>query len=259
METKMKYGNLDLKNKVSIVTGASGDIGSAIAEALLERGAFVNALYNKNEKPLDRLVEKYKKIGKFQIDFLQKGYKEKIKNLVEGVYKKHGRLDILLNVVGVWEMTPFLYESIETYNKMVRLNCEIPYIFSKIVIRHMIGKPETKHIINITSTAGVRGIAQQVSYSMSKAALRALTQALSEEFTQYGININSISPGPVDSKALEKYFPDKNAKKLLARSIPKYSLCRIEDVVNACLGILMNDYLTGADIILHGGREPIMK
>ena len=256
----MKYGNLNLKDKVSIVTGASGDIGSAIAEALLERGVFVNALCNKNEEPLNKLAEKYKKIEKFQIDFLQEDYKEKIKNLVEGIHKKHKNLDILLNVAGIWEMNPFLYEDIKDHEKMMRINCEIPYIFSKTVIRYMIGEPERKpNIINITSTAGVRGVAQQVSYSMSKAALRALTQALSEEFTQYGINVNSISPGPVDSKALEKYFPNKKAKKLLSKSIPKYSLCKKEDVVNACLGILMNDYLTGADIILHGGREPIMK
>lgn len=255
----MKYGNLNLNGKVSIVTGASGDIGSAIAEALLERDAFVNAVYNKNEEPLNKLAKRYEKIEKFQIDFLKGDYKEKIKNLVEGVHKKHKNLDILLNVAGIWEMSPFLYEEVENHEKMMRINCEIPYIFSKSSIRYMIGKPETKHIINIASTAGVRGVAQQISYSMSKAALRALTQALSEEFTQYGINVNSISPGPVDSKALEKYFPDERAKKLLSRSIPKYSLCKIEDVVNACLGILMNDYLTGADIILHGGREPIMK
>jgi len=255
-----KYGNIDLKDKVSIVTGASGDIGSAICEALLEREAYVNAVYNKNKEPLDNLVNLYsERIKLFQLDFLSDDFEKEIENYVKSVYQKHKKLDILINCAGIWEVTRFVDETPELRKRLMRINFEAPYVFSKSAFRYMLGRPGIKHIINIGSIAGVRGVAQQVSYSASKGALRTLTQAIAEEGANYGINVNCVSPGAVDSKAISKYFPDEKAKKLWAKSIPKYSLCKVEDVVNACLAILMNNYLTGAEIILHGGREPLMK
>lgn len=256
----MKYGNIDIEDKVSIVTGASGDIGNAICEALLERGAFVNAVYNKNKNSIDQLAEQYpKKVKGYQLDFLSDDFEKKIKNFVKDVYKQNKRLDILVNAAGVWKMIRFFDETPELRNKLMRINFETPYVFSQNVFKYMMGQPGIKHIMNIGSTAGIRGAGQQASYSTSKGALRTLTQAVAEEGANFGINVNCVSPGAVDSKAISEYFSDERAKKLLAKSIPKYSLCKVEDVVNACLGILMNDYLTGADIILHGGREPIMK
>lgn len=254
--TNKENKKLFLDGKIVIITGASGDIGIAMCESLLENGASISVVYNKGKERIEELKKKFpkKKIDEYQVDFLSGDWRDRIENIVKQIFRKYGRIDILLNVAGIWHVTPFLYESEEMHEKIMRVNYESARIFSKEVIKNMIGKPGIKHIINIASTAGLRGVAQQVSYSNSKAALISLTQATAEEYANYGINVNAISPGPVDTRAIEQYVPGEKAKKLLAKSIPKYALCKVEDVVNAMLGILMNDYLTGANIILHGGR-----
>ncbi len=252
--TKRDDGKKFLENKVAIVTGASGNIGLAICRALLENGASVNAFCNKGKDKIERLKKQYKNIECFELDFLSENFEEKIHEAVKRIHDTHKKLDILINVAGIWVVTPFLYEAKQQREKIWRINYEAALAFSKNTVRCMIGKPGIKNIINIVSTAGVKGVAQQISYSSSKAALVNLTEALAEEFANYGINVNAVSPGPVESDAIKQYIPDEKAKRLWAKSIPKYSLCKIEDVVNACLGILMNEYLTGANIVLHGGR-----
>lgn len=245
-----------LEGKIVIITGASGDMGIAICESLLETGAIINVFYNKGKERIVELKKKFpkEKIDEYQIDFLSNDWRVKIEESIKQIFKKYGRIDVLLNIAGIWYVTPFLYESEEMHERVMKINYETARIYSKEVVKYMIGKSGIKHIINIASTAGLRGVAQQVSYSNSKAALISLTQAMAEEYANYGINVNAISPGTVDTKAIEQYVPGEKAKRLLAKSIPKYALCKVEDVVNAMLGILMNDYLTGANIILHGGR-----
>jgi len=243
-----------LEDKVSIVTGASGDIGSEICKTLLDHGAYVNAFYNKGKEKIDELAKEYEKVRGFQIDFLSDNCGEKIQQSVREIRRKYKKLDILINVAGIWIHTPFLYETEEQHKKIWKINYEAPYLFSREVIRYMMGPPGTKHIINIASTAGVRGTAQQISYSNSKAALVNLSEALAEEFGGYGINVNSISPGLVKTQAIRPYITDGKVEKLAAKSIVKYALCKTEDVSIETLGILMGNYRNGANVLLHGGR-----
>jgi len=102
-------------------------------------------------------------------------------------------------------------------------------------------------------TSGTKGTGQQASYSATKAALIGLTQSIAEEFAPRGIKINAISPGLTDTPALSKYF-DESMKELLSKRIPIGKLCSPADIANATLGILMNNYMVGMNIILHGGK-----
>lgn len=243
-----------LKNKVVLVNGLSADIGKVIGEVLLENGAFVCGTYFKNKKSVEELMKKYgrAKVKIFELDLTSNNYEEEIRKIVEQTFKWKKKIDILINVSGIWMVKPFLYETKEDRKRIWRINYESYVVFSQEVIKKMLSTGGG-HIINIASTSGVRGAGQQIAYSASKSALINLTKSLAEEFGPRNIKVNCISPGPVDTKALSMYL-DEVAKELIIKGIPKSRLCYPIDVANVVLGILMNDYLTGANIILHGGK-----
>lgn len=244
---------LFLKNKVILINGLSADIGKMIGSVLLENGAYIAGTYCKNKKSIEDLMKKYKKkILTLYLDLMAENYEKKIKEIVEKTFKWKKRIDILINVSGIWLIKPFLYETKEDRKKIWRVNYEGHVVFSSEVIRKMLITGEGE-IINIASTSGIRGAGQQNAYSASKAALINLTKSLAEEFGPRNIKVNSISPGPVNTKALGEYL-DEVSKELVIKNIPRGRFCEPIDVANAVLGILINGYMTGNDVILHGGK-----
>lgn len=251
---KVNIGNkLLLKNKVVLVNGASAGMGRVIARTLLENEAYLSVTYHQRKEVIDSLIEEFGKdrIIAFPIDFLTDDYEKKIEKIVRKTKNWQKKIDILINVSGCWLVKPFLYEEGKDTKWLWRINYEAPYSFIKKIIPYMIG--QGGQIISIASTAGVKGSGQLATYGASKAAFINLTQSLAEEFAPLNIRINSISPGPTETSALDKYYDDK-AKSLLIKNIPLSRLCQPEDVAWAVLGILMNDYMTGTNILLHGGR-----
>jgi len=242
-----------IEEKVAIINGASAGIGRVITRTLLENGAYISATYNKNKKIIDDLVRKYgkEKFISFQIDFLSNNYEEMIGKIVNKTKNWRDKIDILINVSGVWLVKPFLYENEEEREQVWRINYCGPYMFIRKVVPHMMEKGG--QIINIASTAGVKGTGQQATYCASKAALIRLTESLAEEFASRNIRINAISPGATDTSALDKYF-DENSKGLIIKQIPLNRLCKPADIANTVLHILTSDYMTGINILLHGGR-----
>ncbi|MDI6603233.1 MAG: SDR family oxidoreductase [Patescibacteria group bacterium] len=243
-----------LKNKVALINGLDADIGKIIGEALLENGAFVTGTYFISKKLAEEVIKKYgkNKVKIFKIDLTLNNYEREIKKIVEQTFRWKKRIDILVNVSGIWMITPFLYETEEDRKRVWRINYEGHVVFSQEVIKKMLATG-SGDIINIASTAGVRGAGQQTAYCASKSAVINFTKSLAEEFGPKHIKVNSISPGPVDTKALSAYL-DNVAKELVIKNIPKSRLCYPIDVANAVLGILINDYMTGENIILHGGK-----
>lgn len=244
---------LILKRKVAIINGMSSTIGSIIAEVLLGNGAYVTGTYNRGKAKVESLIEKYgrKQIMDFQINLLSDNYREEIERVVSKTKEHYGTIDILVNVAGVWLVKPFLYEEKEEIEQIWRINYWASYEFIKKAIHYMLKSGGS--IINIASTAGVKGTGQAASYSASKSALINLTESLAEEFAVHGIKVNVISPGYTDTPALDKYFDDA-MKELLIKHIPLARLCEPIDVANTVLAILMNDYIVGTNISLHGGR-----
>jgi len=242
-----------IEGRIAIINGASSGIGRVIAESLLENGVCISATYNKNPGIIDQLKEKYgkPKIISFQIDFLSDNYEELIQKIINETKNQWGKIDILINISGIWLVKPFLYETRDEIEQVWRINYWAPYSFIKKTVPHMmeIGG----QIVNIASTAGVKGSGHQVTYCASKAALINLTESLAEEFAARNIRINVISPGPTNTYALNKYL-DETAKTLLVKRTPLNRLCEPLDVANAVLHILTNDYLTGVNVLLHGGR-----
>jgi len=242
-----------LHGKVTLISGSSSGIGLATSKLLLENGVSIAGTYNKNKSEIDNLAEVYGKerVLSFQIDFLRDDCETKLRNIVAHTKSKFGKIDILINISGVWLVKPFLYESSEEVKRIWRINYWSAYHFMHQVLPHML--QNGGNIINIASVSGLKGTGQEATYGATKAALINLTQSIAEEFAPRNIKVNLISPGATDTSALEDYF-DAPMKELLIKHIPLGRLCKPIDVANAVLLILTNDYMTGANIVLHGGR-----
>lgn len=242
-----------LKEKVAIINGLSSTIGVTIGETLLENCVYISGTYHKRKENTDDLVQKFsnERIKLFAIDFLKDDYKNKIEEIVVETKKYFGKIDILINVSGIWIIKPFLYEEEKEIEQIWRINYWAVYQFVKNVIPYLMN--EGGSIINIASAVGIEGAGQQASYGASKAAIINLTTSLAEEFAPRNIRVNAISPGYTDTPALDKYLDDAN-KALLIKHIPMAGFCKPKDVANTVLYLLQNDYITGVNIPLHGGK-----
>jgi 3-oxoacyl-[acyl-carrier protein] reductase len=248
-----KNRKLFLNDRVCLVYGLSSDIGLEIAKLLIENGMFVSGTYCNNYSAVETLIKEYgDKVKSYKLDIRNDSYKEDIKKIVKSTFEWRKRIDVLLNVAGSWMIKPFLHERKESKDELWKLNYEGPYYFAQEVIKKMI-VAGYGDIINISSSTGHRGAGQLITYASTKAALLNLTKSLAEEFGPRNIKVNSISPGTTDTKAINSHL-DKVAKELLVKNIPKSRLCLPIDIANAVLAILINDYMTGNDILLHGGK-----
>lgn len=243
-----------LHDKVALINGLSADIGVAIGRALLLNGAHVTGTYCVNRSPLNELQAHYgdDRVVLFELDLMREGWEEVVRSLVEQTHARFGHIDVLINVTGILTIQPFLYETRSMRDRIWRINYHGALTFTSEVVRTMIARGRGD-IINIASTAGMRGAGQLSAYAASKAALISLTMSLADEFAPRHIKCNAISPNTADTKALDAYLDDVG-KELMIKSIPRGRFCAPEDVAHAVLAILMNDYLTGANIVLHGGR-----
>ncbi|MCD6193328.1 MAG: SDR family oxidoreductase [Candidatus Aminicenantes bacterium] len=244
---------MDLKEKVAIINGLSSAIGKVISKALLENSVYISGTYHRRKENINDLVRKFdnERVKLFEVDFLTYEYEKKIERIVIETKRCFGKIDILINVSGIWIVKPFLYEEKEEIEQVWRVNYWATYQFIKKTIPHMMN--EGGSIINIASTVGIEGAGQQASYGASKAAIINLTKSIAEEFAPRHIRVNVISPGYTDTPALDKYLDNAN-KELLIKHIPMARFCKPEDVANTVLYLLQNDYITGVNIPLHGGK-----
>jgi NAD(P)-dependent dehydrogenase (short-subunit alcohol dehydrogenase family) len=242
------------QDRVALVNGLSSDIGASIGEALLANGACVAGTYCSNRAPVDALRDRYgpDRVEAFPCNVMDDCYEPAIQQIVEQAYAWKGRIDVLVNALGIIAINPFLYETREQRQRVWRINYEANVVYSQQVVRKMLGQG-SGDIVNIASVTGLRGAGHLIAYSTSKSALIVFTHSLAEELGPKNIKVNCVSPGVVATKAIDEHY-DTVAKELLIKNIPLSRLCSPVDISNAVLAILMNGYMTANNIVLHGGK-----
>jgi len=113
-------------------------------------------------------------------------------------------------------------------------------------------KLKNSNFVSIGSTAGIKGSPHAETYGATKAALQNLMVSLSEELANFGIRANTISPGPVDTKAFRQYYPTEMDLKEVKKNIPLNRLANSKDIANTIYYILDNKYITRQNIVLDG-------
>jgi enoyl-[acyl-carrier protein] reductase III len=245
---------LNLKEKVALITGGSRGIGRAIALRLAEAGASVAINYLRNRSAA---IETVKEIQKFAVDALaikaNVGEYANISEMIEQISKEFGRLDILVSNAASGVLKPALELTERHWHWTMDINAGTLLPLAKYSVPLM-----EKHggaIVAVSSLGSIRAIPNYAAVGASKAALESLIRHLAAELAPRKISVNAVSAGVVDTDAL-KHFP--NRTEMLSGSLQKTPTGRLttpEDVANVVL-FLCSDLakqIQGQTLIVDGG------
>jgi NAD(P)-dependent dehydrogenase (short-subunit alcohol dehydrogenase family) len=191
------------ENRIAVVTGASTGIGRATAELLASRGARV-AVLSRGKDQLRDLVARHE--GRMLAVTGDVADAEGIERLFAECEARFGDCDLLVNNAGMIDPKPMIDTTPEEWDRMFAVNVRGVYLASRRALRPMIAR-RGGAIVNVASISGVIGPEKfpgYVSYDASKAAVIALTEALAVEVKGYGVRVNCVSPGSVDTKMWEQ-------------------------------------------------------
>lgn len=241
----------DLRGRVAIVTGGSAGIGRGIAQSLLEAGADVVVCARKKpESPVTG--------GGREALFVDADIRdtEQIDRVVSVVRERFGRLDILVNNAGGSPMADAATASPRFSAAIVQLNLLAPLHFAQKANAIMQGQPEGGSIINIASVSGTRPSPGTAAYGAAKAGLLNLTQTLAVEWAPK-VRVNAITAGLIQTEKAEMHYGDAGKQAAVAATVPMGRMGSPEDVADVCLFLASSlaRYVTGANLLLHGGGE----
>lgn len=245
----------ELKGKVAIVTGASRDIGKAVAIELARHGVKVSVNFRNDEGKAEQVAEEVRQAGgqalKIRADVM---VANDVARLVEETRKAFGdRIDILVNVAGgMVERRPLDMMDEEFFNHVMHLNTTSTFLMTKAVVPHM---SEGSAIVNFASQAGRDGGGPGASaYATSKGAVMAFTRAMAKELGPRGIRVNSLCPGMIATTFHDTFTKDE-VRKSVAAATPLRRQGNSEEVA-AAVAWLASDaaaFITGANIDINGG------
>lgn len=244
----------DLTGMTALVTGASGGIGSAIAQALAARGARL-AVSGSNA---DKLAAFKAELGADHVSLpcdLSDG--AAVDALVgQAVDALGGKLDILVNNAGVTRDNLVMRMKDDEWDQVIRVNLEAAFRLARAAARPMM-KARHGRIISITSVVGTTGNPGQANYAASKGGLTAMSKALAQELASRGITVNCVAPGFIRS-AMTDGLPDAQKEALNAR-IPAGHMGDGADVGAAVVYLASREagYVTGQTLHVNGGMAMI--
>lgn len=233
---------IELTDKVVVITGASKGIGSELARVLVKEGATVVINYNKSA---DRANELLNEIREYNADCIAVKADitdaKEVSEFYHTVYRRFGKIDILINNAGVCNDNLIQMMTIKQWNEVVNTNLFGTFLccreFSKAMIENKKGK-----IINIASLKGQQGCEGQVNYSASKGGVISMTKTLAKELGIYNIAVNALCPGFIVTD-LNRHNEEKKEKARRVTAM-KSSMDSLRDLVNFVIYIC-SDYFEG--------------
>jgi 3-oxoacyl-[acyl-carrier protein] reductase len=242
-----------LQNKTAVVTGASRGIGRAIAEKFASEGANVILTYINQSTSLKDLAEGLEKYG-VKIVLVQSDASLYIdaQKLIGEVHAQFGRIDILVNNVGITRDSLLLRMTEAAWDEVIDTNLKSVFNTLKAVTPIML-KQHSGSIINLSSIVGMDGNKGQANYAASKAGIIGITKSLALELGSRNIRCNVIAPGFIDTDMTKELNRDLVNEWI--RSIPLQRMGSVDDVASCALFLASDDsaYITGQVIRVDGG------
>ena len=235
------------QNQVVLVTGAANGIGKEIALQFAGEGAKV-VLVDKDIKA-GKLLEKELLEKRYIVSFVEADLSDEQEcvHVIEFIKGKYNRLDVLINNAGISEFTPLFEMTTEIWDRIINTNLRSGFILSKEGARMMIDNGGS--IINIASTRAIQSEPDSEAYAASKGGILALTHALSASLAKYGIRVNSISPGWIETGNYSELRKRDHAQHFSGRvGMPS-------DIARACLFLCHpdNNFINGENLVVDGG------
>lgn len=243
-----------LTGKVAVVTGASKGIGASIAEHLAAEGASVVVDYATSKAGADDVVRRITENGGKAIAVQADVSKPKdITRLFAETKAAYGKLDILVNNAGVYEFAPLDSVTADHFHKQFDLNVLGLLLTTKEAVKLMNGEGS---VLNISSIVGPMPVQSASVYSATKAAVDALTVALSKELGPRKIRVNSLNPGMVETEGFHSAgLYESDMRKTVESQTPLGRIAKPEDVARAAVFFSSEDagWVTGQSLIVAGG------
>lgn len=237
--------------KTALITGASGEIGAAIAREFANAGYAVAVHGAKNFKNAIKLADELQSAGctAFPVrgDLADPAEADRVWAESSSAL---GHIDVLVNGAGISLVNFFDAMTHEEWNRIVSVNLSSAVYLSQCASREMIRR-KSGAIVNISSIWGVSGAAMEVAYSAVKAGMIGMTRALALELAPSGITVNAVAPGYIDTK-MNAHLSDED-KKALCEDIPLRRAGTPEEVAAAVRFMAESPYITGETLVVSGG------
>lgn len=246
--------NKELEEKTALVTGGSRGIGAAIALALGEAGAQVVVNYKESADKAQKVAEEIKKKGGLAVTIkADVSDYEQVKALFVQAEKEFGGIDILVNNAGIHQHLQVHELPFEDWKKVLKVNLDSTFITSKLALSYM-KKKRWGRIINISSIVAFSGTDIESHYTASKAGVIGFTKAFALETAKYGITVNAIAPGAIETDMLAVTTEERRKK--LVSTIPTGRIGQPEDIAHAVLFLASPkaSFITGQVIHINGGE-----
>ena len=245
----------DLKGKRVLVTGSSSGIGQATAIEFGKQGCFVGVHYFKTKQGGEKTLEEVKKHSDGVLLCGDVRDEKQVRQMVEDFAKAAGGIDVLVNNAGdLIERQPFETATVEYQDDVYATNIKSVIVATQAALPYL--KQSKGNIINIGSVAGHHGGgAGSGIYAGDKAAVAVHTIAMAKEFGKYGIRVNSVMPGLIETRFHQRYSSEERKKKI-AQQTPLGRNGTAKDVAKAILFLADNEaagFITGEYIAVNGG------
>jgi 3-oxoacyl-[acyl-carrier protein] reductase len=242
-----------LSDKIALVTGASGGIGSGIAQALHRQGATI-ALSGTRQDALETVAKQLgERVHVFPCNLKNK---EETQSLVQKIEEQLGGLHILVNNAGLTRDNLSMRMKDEDYQEVIDVNLSAPFYLMRAAIRGMM-RNRWGRIINISSIVGFTGNPGQINYCATKAGIVGMTKSLAQEVASRGITVNCIAPGYITSNMTDA-LQEAQKEKILS-TVPQGRIGTPNDIAAAAVFLASEEasYVTGQTIHVNGGMAMI--
>ncbi len=180
--------------------------------------------------------------------------------VVGEVMAEHGRIDVLVNNAGIDLVKKLSATTLEEFERVVAINQTGTFLGMKTVANAMISAEQPCSIINISSVAGLQGVANHAAYTGTKFAVTGITKAAAKEWGRYGIRVNSVHPGMIETPMTEdlRAFTDPEIRVKAERTVPLGRMGQSIDIANMVLFLASEEssYCTGQAFTVDGGIQP---
>lgn len=243
---------MKIEGTVALVTGGAQGLGLAIARRLSDEGATV-VVADRSAEALAMLPAGLTGVGMDVTD------PEQVRAVVAGILDRHGRLDILVNNAGVIFSEPFvnlmnpagMMHDYGRFRASLTVNLDSVFIVTSAVVEHMI-KRRTKGAIVSISSISAQGNEGQTAYSAAKAGVNAMTVTWAKELGRWGIRSNAVAPGFIGTDSTRNAL-NEAALKHIQSNTPLRRLGQADEVAQAVVALVENDFINGTVLDVNGG------
>lgn len=248
--------SFNFKGKSVLITGAASGIGLESTKAFLQNGATVY-MADRNEEGLNKVAEELKKEfdGKIVTVVCDITNRDHIKDIPAIIKENTGSLDILINNAGISHSAYSIHEKEEDWSRVLDINLSGQFFMAQTVANEFFIPQKKGKIVNMCSLGGIMGIPTAVAYSASKGGVLQMTKSLACEWARFGIQINAVCPGFVNTPLIAENTADERWLNYMTMRTPMRRLANPDDIAGAVLFLAshLSDYITGTSIVIDGG------